>query len=126
MKADSDSLDVNDRELAADFKPDKLLNQFTARTAARHFAQTFPLLQRFCRQSHEPFRFLHKSIVETCEYLGIATNILIYVLGRYRPRSEESGQGARPVPQLGANTYINAIGGMELYEKEAFGKRASS
>src|SRR6476620_553139 len=46
LTSDSDFLDVRDRELAADFKNDKLLNQI--REAYRHapyFKQAFPVVE---------------------------------------------------------------------------------
>ena len=47
LKNDSDSLDVRDRELAADFNPDKLLNQIEgAYRRAPYFAADLPLVER--------------------------------------------------------------------------------
>ena len=79
LKSDSDALDVRDRELAADFNRDKLLNQFKAAyRRAPYFAQTFPLVEQIVRhQDTNLFRFLHHSIVKTCEHLGITTEIRI-------------------------------------------------
>ena len=73
LRNDSDSFDVRDRELAADFKRDKLLNQFgEAYRRAPYFAQTFPLLERIVHfDDTNLFRFLHHSIVKTC-YRGCA------------------------------------------------------
>src|SRR5467141_3329484 len=50
LKSDFDHLDVRERELAADFNRDKLLNQFEgAYRRAPHFALTFPLIERIVR-----------------------------------------------------------------------------
>jgi len=49
LKSDSDHLDVRDRNLAADFKREKLLNQFRGAYArAPFFGTTFRWLKRSC------------------------------------------------------------------------------
>lgn len=122
LKKDSDSLDVVQRELAADFDRDKLLNQFKgAYRRAPFFEQTFPLVEQIARYEEDNlFRYLHHSISRTCEHLGINTEILV---------SSEIGidhelKGQDKVLALcvatGASSYVNAIGGMELYSKETF------
>ena len=50
LKSDSDFLDVCERELAADFNRDKLLNQLKgAYRHAPYFEQTYPLLEKIVR-----------------------------------------------------------------------------
>lgn len=122
LKSGSDSLDVCERELAADFSRDKLLNQIKgAYRRAPYFEQTLPLLEQIVRyEDANLFRYLQHSIARTSEHLGIATKIRV---------SSEIGidhelKGPDKVIALckavGATTYINAIGGMELYSKETF------
>ena len=122
LKSDSDSLDVCDRELAADFNRDKLLNQFNgAYRRAPYFAQTFPLVEQIVR--HEDtnlFRFLHHSIVRTCEHLGIATEIRISSGIAIDHDLKNQDKVLALCEAVGATTYVNAIGGMELYSKETF------
>src|SRR5450759_5450222 len=122
LKSDSDYLDVCDRELAADFNRDKLLNQFNgAYRRAPYFAQTFPLVEQIVR--HEDtnlFRFLHHSIVRTCEHLGIATEIRISSGIAIDHDLKNQDKVLALCEALGATTYVNAIGGMELYSKETF------
>jgi WbqC-like protein family len=122
LKSDSDSLDVCERELAADFNRDKLLNQFNgAYRRAPYFAQTFPLVEQIVR--HEDtnlFRFLHHSIVRTCEHLGIATEIRISSGIAIDHDLKNQDKVLALCEALGATTYVNAIGGMELYSKETF------
>lgn len=125
LKSDSDSLDVCERELAADFNRDKLLNQFKgAYRRAPYFEQTFPLVEQIVR--HEDtnlFRFLHHSIAKTCEHLGITTEIK-FSSGIAIDRNLKNQDKVLALCEaVGANTYVNAIGGMALYSKEAFRER---
>ena len=122
LKSDSDFLDVCERELAADFNRDKLLNQLKgAYRRAPYFDQTFPLVEQIVR--HEElnlFRFLHHSIVRTCEHLGITTKIRVSSDIAIDHGLKNQDKVLALCEAVGANTYVNAIGGMELYAKEAF------
>lgn len=125
LKKDSDSLDVVKRELAADFNRDKLLNQFRgAYRKAPYFEQTFPLLERIVRyEDVNLFRFLHHSIVRTCEHLEINTEIRIS--SEIAIDHDLTGQDKvlALCEAVGAATYVNAIGGMQLYSKNVFWER---
>ncbi len=122
LKKDSDFLDVCERELSTEFNRDKLLNQLAgAYRGAPYFSQTFPLIEQIVRyEDTNLFHFLHYSIINVCEHLGIATEI--------RSSSDIAINhglcGQEKVLALceavGASTYVNAIGGMELYSKEDF------
>lgn len=122
LKSDSDSLDVCERELAADFNRDKLLNQFKgAYRRAPYFAQTFPLIEQIVRyEDVNLFRFLHHSIVRTCEHFGITTEIRISSGITIDHNLKSQDKVLALCATTGANTYINTIGGMELYSKETF------
>lgn len=122
LKGDSDALDIRDRELATDFNRDKLLNQFKAAyRPAPYFAQTFPLVEEIVRyEDKNLFRFLHHSIVKTCKHLGITTEIRAsseFVID-HDLRSQDKVLAL--CQAAGARTYINTIGGIELYSKEVF------
>lgn len=122
LKSDSDFLDVRERELAADFNRAKLLNQFKeAYRRAPFFEQTFPLLEQIVKcEERNLFRFLRHSIATICAHLGIGTEI--------RDSSEFAIDHALKSQEkvlalctaAGATTYINAIGGVELYSNEFF------
>lgn len=125
LKSAPDFLDVRDRELAASFNRNKMLNQISgAYRPAPYFAQTVPLIDKIVRcEERNLFRFLYHSIVKTCEHLGIATAI--------RPSSDvaidhtlKSQERVLALCEaVGASTYINAIGGAELYTKDDFRAR---
>ncbi len=122
LKSDSDSLDVCERELAADFNRDKLLNQFKgAYRRAPYFEQTFPLVERIVRyEDTNLFGFLHHSIVRTCEYLGVTTEIRISSGIAIDHDLKNQDKVLALCVATGANTYVNAIGGMALYSEETF------
>jgi len=125
LKGASDFLDVRDRELAESFEADRLLNQIGgAYRRAPYFAQTIPLVDEIVHhEERNLFRFILHSIVKICEYLRIRTEI--------RPSSkvpvDHGLKGQDRVlamcEAVGATTYINAIGGRELYNSEDFRTR---
>ena len=122
LKSDSDTLDVCERELVADFNRDKLLNQFKgAYQPAPYFAQTFPLVEQIVRyEDTNLFRFLHHSLVKTCGHLGIATEIRISSSIAIDHDLKNQDKVLALCAAVGAGTYVNAIGGRELYSKETF------
>ena len=79
LKKDSDSLEVVQRELAADFNRDKLLNQFKgAYRKAPYFGETMHLIERIIRfEDNNLFSYLHHSIIQICKHLGITTDIRV-------------------------------------------------
>ena len=90
---------------------------------APHFAEGFELARRIvCNPERNLALFLEYAIREVCAYLGITTPI-----GR---TSDLTGNSLLKREQriydfchrLGADTYINAIGGTALYDQEAFAK----
>jgi hypothetical protein len=122
LKKASDFLDVRERELAADFQPEKLLNQFKgAYRAAPYFAQTLALIERVLRHDEKNlFRFLHYSLCETCTHVGISTEIRIssdIAIDHGLRRQDKVLALCRAV---GASTYVNLSGGVDLYSREAF------
>lgn len=122
LKNDSDSRDVRDRLLAVDFNRDKLLNQIggTYRSAP-YFAQTFALIEQVVRNEEQNlFRFIHHSIVKTCEHLRIATAIRVSSDIAINHDLKNQDKVLALCTAVGASTYVNAIGGMELYAKDKF------
>jgi hypothetical protein len=66
------------------------------------------------------FRFLHHSIVRTCEHLGITTEIRISSGIAIDHDLRNQDRVLALCGAVGASTYVNAIGGVELYSKETF------
>lgn len=122
LKKDSDFLDVKDREISADFRKDKLLNQIReAYRRAPYFEQAFPVIEQIVQHDDTNlFRFIHNSIVRTCEYLKIGTEIVISSNVPIDHSLKNQDKVLALCEAVGATTYVNAIGGMELYSKETF------
>jgi hypothetical protein len=122
LKYDSDYLDVVAREVAPDFNREKLLSQFKgAYRHAPYFSQTFPLIEKVVRyEDMNLFRFLHHSIVMTCEHLGITTEIRMSSDIAIDHGLKQQDKVLALCKAVGASTYVNAIGGLELYSTAAF------
>ncbi len=125
LKKDSDSLDVCERELATDFDREHLLNQLKgAYRRAPYFDQTFPLVERIVRcEERNLFHYLHNSIVQTCRHLGITTDIKISSRVAIDHGLHAQDKVLALCEVLGATTYVNASGGVELYSKEVFSSK---
>lgn len=125
LKSDSDSLDIRERELAADFRRDKLLNQIKgAYGRAPYFAQTLPLIEQIVNfEEANLFRYLHHSIVRICDHLDIRTEISISSGIAIDHELKSQDKVLALCAATGASTYVNAIGGVDLYSREAFNER---
>jgi hypothetical protein len=66
--------------------------------------------------------FIHNSIVRTCEYLGLKTEIVRSSEIYQNQYLSSSDRVLDICLKENADTYINPIGGIELYEKEFFEK----
>ena len=122
LKSDSDSLDILYRELAVSFDRVKLINQFkNAYSNAPNFTQVFPLLERIVwHEDSNLFRYIHHSILLVCEYLNIKTKIFVSSNVPIDHNLKGQNKVLALCKALGAHTYINAIGGMELYSHDDF------
>ena len=122
LKKDSDFLDVVERELARDFDRTKLLNQFKgAYGRAPQFELTYPLLERIVRHDDgNLFRYNYHSIKRICEHLGIETEFEISSEVAIDHELKGKDKVLALCKAAGADTYINTIGGVELYSNDDF------
>lgn len=122
LRSDSDYLDVRDRALADDFNRDKLLNQLRgAYGRAPNFAEVFPMIDRAVRHNDKNlFGYLHHALVCTCDHLGLKTPIRISSTIDIDHGLKNQDKVIALAKAVGATTYVNAIGGLELYDREAF------
>ncbi len=122
LKKDSDSLNVCERELAADFNRNRLLHQFkNAYRYAPYFTQTFPLIEQVVAYDQSNlFDFLHHSIVKVCEHLSITTKIEISSNINIDRALKNQDKVLALCEAVSASVYVNAIGGIDLYSKETF------
>lgn len=121
----SDSLDIVERELAADFDREKLLSQFKgAYGKAPQFDAVFPLLASIVRnEERNLFGYIYHSIVELCAHLGLATEIRISSEIAIDHDLKSQDKVLALCNALGADEYINPIGGLDLYRREDFAAR---
>lgn len=122
LRKASDSLDIVARELAADFDRAKMLSQFShAYRRAPYFAQTIAWLEHIVEyQESNLFRYIHHSLVQTCKHLSITTEIRISSSFLIDPALKGQDKVLALCHASNADTYINAIGGTELYAREEF------
>lgn len=122
LKGDSDHKDVRERELAADFRREKLLQQFAeGYRRAPCLAQTMALLEQVILYPETNlFRFLDHSIHAVCGHLGIRTEIRISSTVPIDHGLKAQDKVIALCKALGADTYVNPIGGVELYSREEF------
>ena len=88
---------------------------------APHFSEVMPMMEKFMLADYDNlFEYNVTSIRMICNYLGIKTEILIFSEldhGRDLKRQYRIFDVCRT---LGGDEYINAIGGMELYDFKEF------
>jgi len=122
LKKGSDSLHVSERELATDYDRTKLLKQLKGCYGrSPHFELTFSVLEQIVR--HEDanlFRYIRHSILQLCEHLGIKTEIRISSEIAIDHELKGQDKVLALCRAVGADTYINTIGGVELYAKDDF------
>lgn len=121
----ADDLDIRNRHVAADYAPDKLCAQIAgAYRRAPYFAETMPLVEGVLHhRAATLFGHLHEGLTCSCAHLGIETPILIAsdVEGATELRRQDRVLDI--CTRLSATTYINPIGGTELYDAAAFAAR---
>ena len=124
LRKDSDFLNVNQRFLSDHWPLDrlKMLNRVEeAYRKAPQFEKVYPLFQK-CLTVEESnlFSFIYNSIKEILSYLSITTKMTVSssIELDHKLRSEEKVLAICKAQK--ATTYINPIGGVELYSKERF------
>jgi hypothetical protein len=122
LKKGADSLNVVNRDLATDFDRNKLLNLIKgAYMGAPEFEATYPVIERIvlCKETNL-FAYIHHSITQMCKHLEIFTEIKISSNLPINHELKGQNKVLALCKESGINTYINAIGGIELYERDEF------
>lgn len=125
LKADSDYKDIRERELAASFQPRKLLQQFAeSYRRAPYFAEVMKLLSdTILYPQVNLFQYVEHSIHAVCRHLDIQTEVRVSSEIPIDHSLKGKDKVVALCKALGASTYINPIGGVELYTKEEFASR---
>jgi hypothetical protein len=124
VKKDSDYLDVRDRVLADSWGKDrmKLLNIIkSSYSKSPHFNTIFPIIQD-CMLTTETnlFKFILDSLTALNSYLNINTKITTSSTLNIDHSLKSQSKVIAICKNLNASTYVNAIGGQELYSVEDF------
>ncbi len=124
LKKASDYLDVRERELSDDSKNEigKILRAIQANyRKAPYYNDAYPVIEAcFLSTESNLFNYIHHSIKAVCEYLDITTEIVISSSVHIDHQLKAEDKVMAICKALGANTYINASGGKELYDKATF------
>lgn len=116
--------DVRERTLAAGFDRPALLNRLReAYRQAPHFDETFPLVESVVRRGEgNLFAYVFGSIRDVCGHLGLATRLTVSSTLGVDRALPGAGRVIALCRRAGADTYINPIGGRELYAADEFAR----
>jgi len=122
LKSDSDSAHVRERQVADTYSADKFLAQLRgAYQKAPFFTSTIAVVERAVRTPDlNLFAFLHHSIVETSRHLDLDAEILTSSDVDINHDLQGQDKVIALCKAAGATTYVNPIGGQELYAHETF------
>jgi hypothetical protein len=124
LKKDSDYLDIKDRYLTDDWVSErkKILNKIIeAYRKAPSFNAVYPVIERIILfEETNLFKFIFNSLSILKEYLDIKTKFSISseILINHKLKSEK--KVIEICKEKKVSTYINPIGGVELYDKTDF------
>lgn len=122
IRKDSDFLNVSDRQVATDFNAIKLLRSLKGSyQKAPYFHHMFPVLERIIMYGdYNLFNFIYNAINEICDLLKIETEIVVSSSIGVDKDFKGKDKVFEVCKRLGATTYINSIGGLDLYKKKDF------
>lgn len=126
IKKDSDFLNVDQRFIAENAHKEigRILGQIkSAYSKAPCFKEVFPLVEQiFTYEEKNLFNFIFNSIRKINSYLSIPTPLVVssHIGIDHTLRSKDKVISI--CKNLAADTYINPIGGLELYDKEEFAR----
>lgn len=124
IKKGSDFLDVKDRFLADSFDNDKkkICNKIKeAYRKAPYFTETYSLIEAIFKYEHTNlFEFIFHSIKLITQHIGINTEFIVSSTLPINHHLKAQDKVLSICEYLKTESYINPIGGLDLYKKEAF------
>ncbi len=122
LKKASDFLDIRDRCLAEVFDRTKLVRQIeTAYHKAPYYSEVSEWLREvICCEENNLFSYIYNSITEVCRYLDIMTPIIISSQLSYDAALRGQDKVIAICKDRQCDVYINAVGGMDLYQCNVF------
>ncbi|MDO9185604.1 MAG: WbqC family protein [Bacteroidia bacterium] len=126
LKKDSDYLDVKERYLAEIWPTErkKMLNRIIeSYRKSPYFNTVYPKFENcFLFEEMNLFKFIFNSINVIKEYLGISTSLIISSTIPIDHQLKAENKVVVICKTRNADSYINPIGGTELYNKDDFKK----
>lgn len=122
LQKDSDYLNVIERYIAVDFNKAKFLNRIRgAYSKAPNFKTVFQLIELIINyEESNLFKYIKNSILEICGYLELKTDIIDSSSIKINHELKGQDKVIAICEKLGATTYINPEGGVQLYGKSEF------
>lgn len=126
LKRDHFELPINQRQLSDTFEEeaDRLVNLICqSYRKAPYFAQVMPLLERLIRFPQQNLAmYTEHAIRELCAYLHIVTPILRGSDLKLKSCIDKQDRVINVSHTFAATTFLNPIGGLELYDREHFAR----
>ena len=127
LKKDSDFLDIKDRYLSQEWLNErkKILNRITeSYRKASHFNIIYPIIERIMMyEDKNLFAFIFNSLKELNQYLDIKTPLIVSSIISINHDLKAENKVIELCKARKAKTYINPIGGVELYDKKTFNNK---
>lgn len=122
LRAGSDYLNVVDRTISPSFSREKLLAQLSnAYKKAPHYKDVMPLVDTIVSHNSENlFGYIYNSLEKVKEYLNIATPLVISSSLNINHALKSQDKVIALCKVRNASTYINPIGGTDLYDNNTF------
>jgi hypothetical protein len=122
LKKDSDYLDVKERVLSPAYDRIKFIRQIKNTYSKAAFVdETFPIIEKvILNENNNLFNYISNSVLEICRHLELDTRII----ASSELNINHSLKGEEKVisicNELSSTSYVNAIGGVDLYDKQNF------
>ncbi len=124
LKSDSDYLNVDQRFLGENYEKEKnkILGQVrSAYAKAPNFKTAYPIIEDIFNDAERNlFAFIFNALRKINNYLNISTPLIVSSTINIDHGLKGKYKVMEIIKKLGADTYINPIGGMELYDKQEF------
>ena len=124
LKKDSDFLDIQARKLSGDWEieKEKILNRIKeSYRKAPQFSRVFPVIEKVLLfEEKNLFQFIFNSLIEINSYLEIKTPLVLSSTISIDHHLKSEKKVMALCKARNATTYINPIGGIELYNKQEF------
>lgn len=126
LEKDSDYLNVNERLISPAFNRIKLLNQIKAAyKKAPNYERTYKLFERVVMNVESNlFSYIYDSLDQVLSELQIKTKIIVSSEINIDHTLKSQDRVIAICKELNADTYINPIGGLEIYSKEEFERKS--